>query len=112
MRSGHPGFLLSSACLLPLTRELPQVRWSPPGQFAFPISNPRYGKQASTLSNQQFWEERGGEKYMNIIDLRDIIENKETETETYEAWKIALWDDAGYQIEDVAENEPTMIPAY
>jgi len=29
----------------------------------------------------------------------------------YVAWKIALWDDAGYQIEDVAENEPTMIPA-
>lgn len=48
---------------------------------------------------------------MNIIDLRDIVENKETEPDTYEAWKIALWDDAGYQIEDVAENEPTMIPA-
>ena len=48
---------------------------------------------------------------MNIIDLRDIIENKENEPELYEAWKIALWDDAGYQIEDIAENEPTMIPA-
>ena len=48
---------------------------------------------------------------MNIIDLRDIVENKETEPDTYEAWKVALWDDAGYAIEDVAENEPTMIPA-
>ena len=48
---------------------------------------------------------------MNIIDLRDIVENKETELDTYEAWKVALWDDAGYAIEDVAENEPTMIPA-
>jgi antirestriction protein len=49
---------------------------------------------------------------MNIIDLRDIVENKETESDTYEAWKKALWDDAGYAIDDVAENEPTMIPAY
>ena len=49
---------------------------------------------------------------MNIIDLRDIIENKETESDTYEAWKKALWDDAGYAIDDVAENEPTMIPEY
>jgi antirestriction protein len=49
---------------------------------------------------------------MNIIDLRDIVENKETESDTYEAWKKALWDDAGYAIDDVAENEPTMIPEY
>ena len=48
---------------------------------------------------------------MKIIDLRDILENKETEPETYEAWKKALWDDAGYAIENVADNEPTMIPA-
>jgi antirestriction protein len=49
---------------------------------------------------------------MNIIDLRDILENKETELGTYEAWKKALWEDAGYAIDDVAENEPTMIPEY
>jgi antirestriction protein len=47
---------------------------------------------------------------MNIIDLRDIVENKETNPDTFEAWKIALWEDAGYAIDDVAENEPTMIP--
>jgi antirestriction protein len=49
---------------------------------------------------------------MNIIDLRDIVENKETKPEPYETWKKALWEDAGYAIEDVSENEPTMIPAY
>jgi hypothetical protein len=49
---------------------------------------------------------------MHILDLRDIIEQKATDPETYEAWKKALWDDAGYEIDDVAENEPTMIPAY
>ena len=49
---------------------------------------------------------------MNIIDLRDIVENKKTERETYEAWKTALWEDAGYAIDDVVENEPTMIPEY
>ena len=49
---------------------------------------------------------------MNIIDLRDIIDNQEIEPEPYPAWKKALWEDVGYQIEDVAENEPTMIPAY
>ena len=48
---------------------------------------------------------------MNIIDLRDIIGNQETEPDTYKAWKTALWEDAGYAIDDVAENEPTMIPA-
>jgi antirestriction protein len=48
---------------------------------------------------------------MNIIDLRDIVENKETDPDTFEAWKTALWEDAGYAIDDVAENEPTMIPA-
>jgi antirestriction protein len=48
---------------------------------------------------------------MNIIDLRDIIDNQEIEPEPYAAWKKALWEDVGYQIEDVAENEPTMIPA-
>jgi antirestriction protein len=47
---------------------------------------------------------------MNMIDLRDILENKETDVDTYEAWKTALWDDAGYEIADVAANEPTMIP--
>jgi antirestriction protein len=47
---------------------------------------------------------------MNIIDLRDILANKETEPETYKAWKKAVWEDAGYEIADVAENEPTMIP--
>ena len=49
---------------------------------------------------------------MHIIDLRDIVENKETESDTYEVWKKALWDDAGYAIDDVAENEPTMIPEH
>ena len=49
---------------------------------------------------------------MNIIDLRDIVDKQETEQDTYEAWKTALWDDAGYAIDDVAENEPTMIPEY
>ena len=49
---------------------------------------------------------------MQFIDVRDIIENKETEPETYEAWKQALWDDAGLEIDAVAKNEPTMIPAY
>jgi antirestriction protein len=48
---------------------------------------------------------------MKIIDLRDIRDNQETEPDTYEAWKTALWEDAGYAIDDVAENEPTMIPA-
>jgi antirestriction protein len=48
---------------------------------------------------------------MNIIDLRDIVDKQETEPDTYEAWKKALWEDAGYAIDDVAENEPTMIPA-
>ena len=48
---------------------------------------------------------------MNIIDLRDIIDNQKTKPDTYEAWKTALWEDAGYAIDDVAENEPTMIPA-
>ncbi len=48
---------------------------------------------------------------MNIIDLRDIIDNQEIEPEPYAAWKRALWEDVGYQIEAVAENEPTMIPA-
>ena len=36
---------------------------------------------------------------MKIIDLRDIIDNQETEPDTYEAWKKALWDDAGYVID-------------
>jgi hypothetical protein len=49
---------------------------------------------------------------MNIIDLRDIVDKQETELDTYEAWKTALWEDAGYAIDDVAENEPTMIPEY
>ena len=49
---------------------------------------------------------------MNIIDLRDIVDKQETEPDTYEAWKTALWDDAGYAIDDVAENEPTMMPEY
>ena len=49
---------------------------------------------------------------MNIIDLRDIVDKQETEPDTYEAWKTALWEDAGYAIDDVAENEPTMIPEY
>ena len=49
---------------------------------------------------------------MQIIDVRNIIENKETEPETYEAWKQALWDDAGVGIDAVAKNEPTMIPEY
>ena len=49
---------------------------------------------------------------MNMIDLQDILENKETDVDTYEAWKKALWDDAGYEIADVAENEPTMIPEF
>ena len=48
---------------------------------------------------------------MNIIDLRDIVDKQETELDTYAAWKTALWEDAGYAIDDVAENEPTMIPA-
>jgi len=48
---------------------------------------------------------------MNIIDLRDIVENKEAEPEIYQTWKKALWDDAGYAIDDIADNEPTMIPA-
>jgi antirestriction protein len=48
---------------------------------------------------------------MQSIDVREIIENKETEPETYEAWKQALLDDAGYAIAAVADNEPTMIPA-
>ena len=48
---------------------------------------------------------------MNMIDLRDIVENKEAEPEIYQTWKKALWDDAGYAIDDIADNEPTMIPA-
>jgi antirestriction protein len=47
---------------------------------------------------------------MHLIDLRDIIEHKETDPDTYEAWRKALWEDAGYEIADVAENEPTLIP--
>ena len=47
---------------------------------------------------------------MKIIDLRDIIDIQETEPDTYEAWKTALWEDTGYAIDDVAANEPTMIP--
>ena len=48
---------------------------------------------------------------MQLIDLRDIIDNKETDPTTYNAWKQGLWDDAGYEIDAVAEHEPTMIPA-
>jgi antirestriction protein len=29
-----------------------------------------------------------------------------------QVWKTALWEDAGYVIDDVAENEPTIIPEY
>lgn len=47
---------------------------------------------------------------MSYIDLRDIIANKDVEPETYETWKEALWSDAGYDIEALADNEPTMIP--
>jgi hypothetical protein len=82
-----------------------------PWTIHLPSFKSQVRKASKQLSKQQFWKERGGEKHMNIIDLRDIVENKETEPDTYEAWKVALWDDAGYQIEDVAENEPTMIPA-
>ena len=45
---------------------------------------------------------------LNIIDLQDIIENKEEDTTTYELWQKAI-DDAGYDMEWIAENEPTMI---
>ena len=46
---------------------------------------------------------------MDYIDLRDVIENKKTDPDTYFAWKraIKLFGDT---IEDLAENEPTMIP--
>jgi hypothetical protein len=83
-----------------------------PWTIHLPYFKSQVRKASKQLSNQQFWKERGGEKHMHIIDLRDIVENKETEPDTYEAWKIALWDDTGYAIEDVAENEPTMIPTY
>jgi len=49
---------------------------------------------------------------MNMIDLRDIVENQKNDPKTYTAWEKALWDDAGYAIEAVAENEPTMIPDF
>jgi hypothetical protein len=49
---------------------------------------------------------------MDIVDLRDIIENRENEPETYDAWAKALMEDTGDTIETVADNEPRMIPEW
>lgn len=46
---------------------------------------------------------------MDIIDLRDIVDQKDENEEQYNTWKAALDKDAGYDIEELAENEPTMI---
>ena len=47
---------------------------------------------------------------MDIIDLRDIIENRENDPETYQAWNSAVIEDLGATLEWLAENEPCMIP--
>jgi hypothetical protein len=46
---------------------------------------------------------------MDIIDLRDIIENCEDDPETYEAWNKALMHDIGISLETAADNEPVAI---
>jgi hypothetical protein len=50
------------------------------------------------------------ESKMDIIDLRDIIENRDSDPEAYDAWNRALMEDIGDTIETVADNEPCMIP--
>lgn len=51
---------------------------------------------------------------MEYIDLWDITaledSEDEDEQETYNMWKHALQDDCGIDIDDLARNEPTMIP--
>ena len=46
---------------------------------------------------------------MIIIDLRDIIENKENEPETYKVWQEAILNQEGITIEEMAENTLMMI---
>jgi hypothetical protein len=53
---------------------------------------------------------KGGERM--YTDLRDIIANKEREPEMYETWAKAVQEDVGCSLEDMAENEPTMIPEH
>ena len=47
---------------------------------------------------------------MDIIDLRDIIENREDDSEAYEAWNKALMQDIGIELDTAAENDPIAIP--
>lgn len=47
---------------------------------------------------------------VNIIDLRDIVEAREDNPEQYATWKDAIRRDVGYEIDELAENEPVMIP--
>lgn len=47
---------------------------------------------------------------MDYIDLRDIVENKNIDEEKYNLWKEELDKQTGYDIEELAENEPTLIP--
>ena len=48
---------------------------------------------------------------MDIVDLRDIIDGRESDPETYDLWSTALLKDMGDSMEAVADNEPCMIAA-
>ena len=47
---------------------------------------------------------------MDIVDLRDVIKNRESDLQTYDDWNAALLRACGDGIETVAENESLMIP--